>query len=613
MGSPRTTAAAPGAVPQTATGQMRRTLLAVRRFRMNFLFGTLLLLFGLLLGRLGKLQLVDAAQFRAEAALKHDSAWTFTPRRGRLLDRHGVVLAAPKPARRLGVDPSQVRDARTFSLVLSDLLGGEPRAWEIHEVLRKAHAWSKENKKPLPQYRVLVPFADDPKVVDRIDDLARITLRRKAKLGVYGVVVHPAEGRHYPNGSYASHVLGQMPRENAPGTGAEQAFDDVLNGIAQKVTVYRDGRRRAYAKGGLASRVATAGRDARLTLDITIQHALERALDQLRDQWKPESSCGIVLDPHTGDVLALACRPDFDPNTEAANANVAIQGLYEPGSFFKPFTVGWALGQGVIKPTDELEMPASILLRHEKQAIRDTHHVGRGTVERLIAQSSNTGSAVLGDRLGTERMRALFQRTFPSSGHGTDSGLPYERGARVALPRQDKAWPWWLAHRAAFGQGFRVTPIQMAASFAAFARSDARVVQPRFFLDDDRPAAPGAVVCKPEHLAVVRAGLVQCVTDGTAKNTFAGARFTAGAKTATAQQWGTIAGERVLLANCSLAAYAPADDPQVVVVILAQIRDDAGGFGGSVAGPAVRQVLERVLAYWNVGAATDAAPKGEDR
>ncbi|MDJ0521937.1 MAG: penicillin-binding transpeptidase domain-containing protein [Planctomycetota bacterium] len=577
------------------------TRIAVRRFRMNFLFGTLLVLMALLLARLGQLQLVDAAQYRAKAESKHRSAWLFQPRRGRLLDRHGTPLAVPKPARKLGIDPSQIHDPRTFALVLSDLLGGEPRPWQIENCVRKAQDGAHERGEPVPQYRVLVPFTDDPTLVDRIDDLARIPIRRKVRLGIYGVVVEPAEGRHYPNGSYAAHVLGQMPRpDGAAGTGAEEAFDAVLTGSAQRVTLYRDGRRRAYAKHGLGRRLAASGRDVRLTLDITIQHALESALDDLIERWTPLAACGVVLDPHTGDVLALAGRPDFDPNRHPANANPAIQGLFEPGSFFKPFTVGWALGHGVVKPDEELAMPGSVLLKHEKQAIRDSHFVGPGTVARLIAHSSNTGSAELGDRLGPERMRALFRRTFPGREHGADSGLPYERGARVALPSQDKAWPWWLTHRAAYGQGFRVTPLQMAASFAAFARADRRIVQPRLFLDDDRPAAPGAVVCKPEHLAVIRAGLEACVSEGTARKAFDGAPFRAAAKTATAQQWGTHDGRRVLLGNCSLVAYAPAENPQVVVLVLAQLPDDAGGFGGSVAGPAVRTILERVLAYWDV-------------
>jgi len=244
--------------------------------------------------------------------------------------------------------------------------------------------------------------------------------------------------------------------------------------------------------------------------------------------------------------------------------------------------------------------PVARLFPHEKKPIGDAHAIGRGTVARLIAHSSNTGAALLGDRLGRERMRALFQRAFPDLRHGTDCGLPSERGARVALPRQDQSWPWWLAHRAAFGQGFRVTPLQMASAFAAFARPDGRAVQPRVFLDDDRATARGPCLCRPADLAVVRRGLEQCVSEGTARRAFEKAPFRAAAKTATAEQWGTRRGRRILWNVCSLAAYAPADDPQVVVLVLAQVPDEAHGFGGTVAGPTVRRVLERVLGYWNL-------------
>lgn len=575
-------------------------LQSVRRFRMNFLFGTLLVFFALLLGRLGKLQLVDGAQYRAEATAKHTSAYTFQPTRGRILDRNGVVLAAPKAARRIGIDPSQIADARTFSLVLSDFLGGEPSPWRIRTLIERARGDAEAHLKPIPQYRVLVPFTDDPALVARVDDLARMSVRSKRAAGVWGVVVHPEEGRQYPNESYGAHVLGQMPRgQDRPGTGVEEAFHERLSGTPCEVALYRDGRRRAYASAGGSGRDKIRGDDVRLTLDIAVQHFLEAALDELIAAWAPTQATGLVLDPHSGDLLALANRPTFDPNTEPANANLAIQGLYEPGSFFKPFTVAWALGHDVVTPHEVLEMPATFLFQHEQSPIHDAHFVGPGTVVRLISQSSNTGAAELAHRLGRERMRGLFESLYPDREGGARSGLPYEKrgGPREAT------WPWWRAHRAAYGQGFHITPLQMISSFAAFARDDGRVVQPRIALDDPRPPAPGPQVGRQEDLGYVREGLRACVTEGTAARAFAGAGFAAAAKTATAEHLRRVDGEVARFENCSLVAYAPFERPQVVVLILAQVPESAGGFGGTVAGPYVRRVLERVLAYWNVPSA----------
>lgn len=577
--------------------------LPVRRFRMNMVFGMILLLFAVMLVRLGKLQLVDGAHYAAEADAKHRSAYRVAATRGRILDRGGVPLAVPKPARRLGIDVAEVRDPRRFAIALSDHLGGELQPWQIQEKLRAIHFDCREKDKPLPRYRVLLPYVDDPELVSRLDELKGLSIRRKRATGVWGAVVHRDEGREYPNGDYAAHVLGQMPGgPERPGTGIEEAFDAALRGEDREITLVRDARRRGYAKAG-GSGGSTAGRDVRLTLDITIQHMLESAMDEMARDHAPRQAAGVVLDPHTGEILAMASRPTFDPNKRPANANLAIQGLYEPGSFFKPFTVACALGNDVVTADEILAMPPSKLFRHERTPIRDSHEVGPGTVVRLIGESSNTGAAELADRLGTERMRALFEALFPNREGGTRSGLPYEqRGG----PRE-ASWPWWRAHRVAYGQGIRVTPLQMATAFAAFARDDARMPQVRILADDPRPVAAGPVVCRLRDLETVRAGLLACTTEGTARRVFAGTPFPVAAKTATAEQRGTLDGVPVTFENCSVTAYAPADDPQVLVLILGQVPAARGVSGGRIAGPYVRQVLEGVLRYWRALPGTGAA------
>ncbi|MDA1195070.1 MAG: penicillin-binding transpeptidase domain-containing protein [Planctomycetota bacterium] len=583
---------------------MSAELLDVRRFRMNAVFGILLLFFVVLLVRLGKIQLAEGARYAAAAEARHNGAYRFAATRGRILDRHGAVLAAPKPARRLGFDPTQITDARTFSIALSDHLGGELQPWQISQALRGAHAWAHDNDRPLPQYRVLVPRIEDSGLVSRLDELSGLSIRRKRASGVWGAVVHPEEGRQYPNGDYAAHVLGQMPRgEGQAGTGVEHALDGALTGREREVTLRRDGKRRGYAKPTGDAGSSTAGRDIALTIDITIQHFLERALNEMVLEFEPRQAVGLVLDPHSGDILAMACRPTFDPNHSPANANLAIQGLYEPGSFMKPFTAAWALGHGVVKPDEILDMPPSVMLQSETSPIRDSHEVGPGTVRKLIGHSSNTGAAELADRLGPESMRALFERLFPDRQGGTLCGLPYEqRGG----PRE-ATWPWWRAHRVAYGQGVHVTPLQMVTAFAAFAREDGCIPQPRILLDDDRPASTGVAACRREDLAVVRAGLEACVSEGTAVRVFADAPFTAAAKTATAEQKATEQGVAVTYENCSLTAYAPAQNPQVVVLVLAQVPAASGVSGGRIAGRATRRVLENVLAYWGVLPAADAA------
>lgn len=582
--------------------------LPVRRFRMNMVFGMLMLLFVVMLVRLGKLQLVDGAEYAAEAEAKHRGAYKLAGTRGRILDRGGVPLAVPKPARRLGVDPSEVRDPRRFSIALSDHLAGELQPWQIRDVLRGVYERAQAEGKPLPQYRIVLPYVDDPAVVSRLDELRGLSIRRKRATGVWGAVVHAEEGRAYPNGDYAAHVLGQMPAgAERPGTGIEEAFDEELTGRARKIALVRDARRRGYARVTESDRRSTVGRDVHLTLDIAIQHMLESAMDEMVRDHAPRQAAGVVLDPHSGEIHAMASRPTFDPNTQPANANLVIQGLYEPGSFFKPFTVACALGHDVVTADEILAMPTSRLFRHERAPISDSHEIGPGTVVRLIGHSSNTGAAELADRLGRERMRALFEALFPDREGGTQCGLPYEKRGG---PREAN-WPWWRAHRVAYGQGVRITPLQMATAFAAFARDDARIPQVRILKDDPRPVAAGPIVCRARDLPVVRAGLLACTTEGTAARVFAGSAFPVAAKTATAEQKGSLDGMPVTFENCSLTAYAPADNPQVVVLILAQVPAAHGVSGGRIAGPYVRRVLEGVLRYWHADAPASpvAAPE----
>jgi cell division protein FtsI/penicillin-binding protein 2 len=379
--------------------------------------------------------------------------------------------------------------------------------------------------------------------------------------------------------------------------------------VTTEVALYRDGRRRTYARAGAVDRSASQGQDASLTLDVTIQHFLESALSDLAAKWEPMQACGIVLDPHSGEILALANRPTFDPNRAPANANLAIQGLYEPGSFFKPFTVAWALRYAAVGPEEILDMPLSTRLPGDPHPVRDTHFVGPGDVRLLLSDSSNTGAAGLAHRLGRERMRDLFAHLFPDRPGGTRCGLPFETRGGPHL----EAWPWWRAHRAGFGQGFHVTPMQMISVFAAFARDDGCAVEPTIHLDRTGPPreVAGACVCDPLHLGVVREGLEGCVAEGTARTAFAGFPWTAAAKTATAQQKGRVEGRARELLNCSLAAYAPAGRPQVVALILAQMPSAHGVYGGTVAAPHVREVLERTLAHWKVPVGDGVAPASD--
>ncbi len=571
-------------VPRTVPpGALRRTLEAVQRFRANFVFGALLVLFAALLLRLGKLQLVEASHYRAQADERHHARLTFDPARGKLLDVHRRVLATGRQVVWVGVDPRPgvIEDVDGFAQRLSGVLEDDALAPRIAARIRS----ERERETPRGGLCVL-PAVEDRCILDRLDELR--SPRSARALGLYGVLVEDRERRFYPNGSYAAHVLGQ----DGAGVGVEAYLDDLLDGNPVSGSATRDGLRRLQAEQRIDRR-GLRGRDARLTIDIVIQHAMETALDRLDHDWRPHgepcTECvGIAIDPRTGHVLALACRPGFDPNRQHALENFATRGLYEPGSAFKPFTVAQALTIGVVGPDEILDMPSTMEFLGVKGVIHDSHPVGDGDVVLLLSESSNVGAAQLAFRLGTEGMRSLFRRLVHDAPTGIE--LPGEKGGTLGEPRL----PPGAVVRAGFGQGFTVTPIQLASWFCAFARDDGLIVKPTLLPGNGGPRTDLPPIARPDHLAVIRRGLAGCVDTGTAEKSVSGGPYLIAGKTGTAQRMGTP------YLNASFVGYAPRDRPQVVVLVLAKVlRDEERkASGGSVAGPAVRYVVDRTLEYW---------------
>jgi cell division protein FtsI/penicillin-binding protein 2 len=570
-------------------GQLRRTLEAVRRFRGNFVFGALLVLFVAALVRVADLQLARGAELRGRAEKLKSGSIRFQGLRGQIFDARGRLLAASSFGREVAVDarPGVVLDVADFSERLAATLDDALTASRIAETIATKRAGPARGR----GHVVLFSCLQDRRLLQRLDDLARVDLRA---VGLYGLIVTDVERRSYPNGTYAAHVLGQTPRRSsAPGgrehgAGIERSPHDSLTGASVRAEVRWVGLKRPLAVGTPVDRGVVRGEDARLALDVVVQHFAETALDQVVSEWQAEEAVAIVLDPRTGEVLALANRPTFDPNGYATTMNLAVAGLYEPGSSFKPFTAARALALGAVAPDEVLPMPASRWFPGEKRPISDSHEVGDGTVVRLVGHSSNTGAAELAERMGAEGMKRLVA----ALGFGAPTGieLPGEAAPSVA----DKHWPVWQLHRAAFGQSILVTPIHLAASFAAFARDDARPVRPTLFPGRGGPRTDLPPVCRPEDLAVVREGLAACVDEGTARAAFEGCAHAVSGKTGTAQVMGQ---ERYV---CSFVGYAPRAEPRLLVLVLALVAKAEGRSGGAVAAPAARRLLERALAYLDV-------------
>lgn len=595
-------------LPRTVpVGLARKTLRSVQRVRSHFVFGMLLLLFVALLARLAKVQLFGGTAYRGLVAGQYNVD-RVTPLRGAVLDREGRVFALSRPVRNVGVEAGgvlakndrvrlAVDDVERFASTLSDLLEGTPSAASIRQAIerRRTHPFSRSGSAIVSLRRGV----DDPRIVERLD-----------AMNLRGLVVRHADRRDYPNGSWAGHVVGvaRAPDADRPPVGlegVEAGLEPWLRGTTVRRRVPRDGSGRAFVTPKTVdARDDADGRTAWLSLDLVVQGFCEEALDELMATWRPRGAVALVLDPATGDVLACAQRPGFDPaaNADAAGVDLAVQWRTEVGSTFKPVTAARALERGVVTPQEAFTLPRAreFTVGRTTRRVRDAHEgesLGTGTLVDVLAHSNNPDTADLAYRLGQAEMAQLLkdlevERRFPVIGlPETREGTGFVDWKRAGAT-DHLAW--------SFGHAFTMTPLRLASLFCAFARDDFRVVRPRLVLAvggevGPEPAAGLCLATDPAHRATLRAGLRACVTDGTGRRHVASPIYAIAGKTGTAKK---PVGEGEYYSS-SFVGYAPVERPRIVVLVMAQeprVRaDGARPYGGAVAGPAVRRIVERTL------------------
>lgn len=597
-------------LPRTVPiGLARKTLRSVQRVRSHFVFGMLLLLFVALLARLAKVQLFGGTAYRGLVAEQYNVD-RVTPLRGAVLDREGRVLALSRPVRNVGVEAGGVigkddrvclvvDDVGRFAATLSDLLEGTPSAAAIRQAVerRRTTAFSRSGSAIVSLRRGV----DDPRIVERLD-----AVRQK----LHGLVVTHADRRDYPNGSWAGHVVGvaRAPDADRPPVGlegVEAGLEPWLCGTTVRRRVPRDGRGRAFVTPKTVdARDDADGRTAWLSIDLVVQGFCEEALDELMAAWRPRGAVALVLDPATGDVLGCAQRPGFDPasSTAIADVDLAIQWRTEVGSTFKPVTAARALERGVVTAQETFMLPREreFQFGRKSRRVRDAHEGeshGPGTLVDVLAHSNNPDTADLAYRLGQAEMTRLLkdlevERRLPVIGlPETREGTGFVNWKRAGAA-DHLAW--------SFGHAFTMTPLRLASIFCAFAREDFRVVRPRHVLAvggevGPEPATGLCLAMNPAHRATVRAGLRACVTEGTGRRHVASPIYAIAGKTGTAKK---SVGEGEYYSS-SFVGYAPAERPRIVVLVMAQeprVREDGvRPYGGAVAGPAVRRIVERTL------------------
>jgi stage V sporulation protein D (sporulation-specific penicillin-binding protein) len=573
---------------------MRVSYVTVRK-RLTIVFLIGVLVFAIIDLRLGYVQfwLGDMLAERAKGLWGRNIP--FEPKRGEILDRNGVPLATNMSAPTVYVIPRQVKNPAEASEKLAAVLGASVESVYKQMTKNTSIVRLKEGRK-----------ISDEKAAD------------VRALDLDGVYIAEDTKRYYPFGSYLSHVLGFTGIDNQGLTGLELYYDKELSGERGSVQFYSDAKGRRMPDMADGYTPPTDGLNLVLTIDSRIQTIIERELDIAEAKYNPDGIIAIAMNPNTGEILAMASRPTFDPADyrsvppEIYNRNLPIWSTYEPGSTFKIITLAAALEEHKVNLLkDHFFDPgyakvAGATLRCWKKGGH-----GEQTFLEVVQNSCNPGFVALGERLGKE---TLF-RYIKQFGFGEKTGIDLQGEGTGILFDLKRVGPVELA-TTAFGQGVSVTPIQQVAAVSA-AINGGTLYTPyvaKEWVDPETgevvrrntPKAKRRVISE-ETSKQVRYALESVVAQGTGKKAYVEG-YRVGGKTGTAQK---AQGGRYLQNNhiVSFIGFAPADDPQLVVYVAVDNPKGTVQFGGTVAAPIVGKVIEDSLRVMGVKPRKDQLEK----
>jgi cell division protein FtsI (penicillin-binding protein 3) len=541
-----------------------------RRIRLLLVFFVLAFLGTL--GRAVWLQAVQAQPLDRLARGQHHATIEVPAARGSLLDRHGVELAIGKQAITVYANPRHVPNPRATAMAVG---------------------------------RVLQIDADRlyPKLADRSRGFVYVARKadpKRAKalkaLNLTGLGFYPEERRAYPQGSVAAHVLGFAGLDNRGIAGLELALDKKLAGRNGRQTIVRDPSGRTLDV--LSAVQPVEGSNVRLTLDNFLQANAQSVLLQTVRQWGAKAASAVILDPRTGEVLALASEPAFDANrfpetNRDTQRNRAVTDTYEPGSTLKVVTVAAALSTGLVSPSTQFTLPASI--RVADRVIHEAHRSGteRMTVAEILSRSSNVGTITLAELLGRSRLETWIERF----GFGHRTGIDFPGETPGILPFH---WSGSTIGTLPIGHGIAVTPVQMAAAYGAVANGGVWL-RPR--LVADRPAKRRRVMSRRvanQLMSMLR----DVVIEGTGTEAEVEGYQVAG-KTGTAAKPDPSGGYSTSRYVASFVGVVPASAPRLVVMVT--VDEPRGAiWGGVVAAPAFQQIANFALQYLEIP--PDAVP-----
>ncbi len=530
-------------------------------------------------GRLVWLQVVDYGFLTQKAAKQQQRSIEVSPVRGNIYDRNGNELAMTVSVDSIFAVPSEIPDIHGTARLLGHVLKTD--AAEIENRMRGSHA-----------------FAWVARKVD--NDLGA----RVRALNLKGIYFQKESKRYYPKRELAAQVLGYVGLDDEGLGGVEREFGSRLAGKPGQMLISMDARRRWF---GRVEKQPDPGENVVLTLDEQIQYIAERELEKAVAETHAEAGTIIVQNPHTGEILALANRPTFNPNLlKSADPkslkNRAVSDIYEPGSTFKVVTLSAALEEHLTRPQEVIDCQmGSIVLNGLR--IHDHKAYGDLTVAQILANSSDVGAIKLALRLGDERL----DRYIRAFGFGAQTGIEIP-GETRGLTKPVSRWSKVSIGAISMGQEIGVSPVQLAAMISTIA-NDGVYVPPRIIAGTTAPRstpqliafhpALGRRVVSPLTAAEMKQMLEGVVLNGTGKKAILDGYSLAG-KTGTAQKIDPETG-RYSRSHyiASFAGFAPVNNPAITVLV---VLDSPVGLheGGQVAAPVFSRVAQQVLGYMNV-------------
>ena len=554
--------------------------------RITIIFIIVFLLFVLIIGRIFFIQVIDYKKLNDLANDLWSRNLPIGADRGLITDRNGVVLAENITTTSLVVVPNQIKDKESTARKLSEILNTN-----YEDML--AHLTKKTSIERIhPEGRKL-----SFDIADKINSL-----------NLDGVYLLKESKRNYPYKNLLSHVLGYVGIDNQGLSGIELQYDNYLKGEDGSIKYYSDGFGKKLEKATIYNS-PQSGMNVALTIDINIQEAIENELDNVVTKYNPEQALIVVANPKTGEIYGMSSRPNFNPNEyskynlETINRNLPIFNTYEPGSTFKVITLASSIQEKTINLFEDKYYDSGFI-NISGSRIKCWKHGGHGsqTFLQVVENSCNPGFVIMGEKLGKEKLMDYIKKF----GFGEKTGIDLSGEENGILFDIDKMGPVETA-TTAFGQGVSVTPIQQVMGVSA-AINGGNLYTPYLVSSiSNANTLDTVLVNKPklkrniiseESSKMVRYALESVVAKGTGRNAYLNG-YRVGGKTGTAQK---VKDGRYMDGNyiLSFIGFMPANDPEVVVYVAVDNPKGVVQYGGTVAAPIAKRVLESCASALNI-------------